>query len=45
MAAVGNYQRSKGFNPTGQLDPQTLLALGLTANGQSNAQAGSAPTQ
>jgi surface antigen len=46
MAAVSNFQRSKGFNPTGQLDPQTLQALGLTSNGPSNAQAaGPAPTQ
>jgi surface antigen len=46
MTAVSSFQRSKGFNPTGQLDPQTLQALGLTANGQSNAQAaGPAPTQ
>jgi surface antigen len=32
MAAVQNFQRSKGISPTGQLDVQTLSALGLSAN-------------
>ena len=31
MAAVQNFQRSKGMTPSGQLDLQTLAALGLSA--------------
>ena len=30
QTAVGNFQRSQGINPSGQLDPQTLSALGLS---------------
>ncbi len=54
MAAVGNFQRSRGLNPTGQLDLQTMNALGLDQSGgevqpaggaQSAAQGGAAPTQ
>jgi surface antigen len=50
MNAVGNFQRSKNLNPTGQLDVQTLAALGLT-DSNSGQQSGpgnagnTAPTQ
>src|SRR5262249_60268009 len=27
--ALGNFQRSKGLNPTGQIDEQTMAALGI----------------
>jgi peptidoglycan hydrolase-like protein with peptidoglycan-binding domain len=30
MAAVKNFQRSKGLSPTGQLDVQTMTALNLS---------------
>lgn len=32
-AAVREFQRIKGLNPTGRADRQTLAALGVTANG------------
>ncbi|MBV8663927.1 MAG: peptidoglycan-binding protein, partial [Hyphomicrobiales bacterium] len=35
--ALGNFQRTQGLNPTGQLDAQTLAALGLDNAQQSSA--------
>jgi len=34
MGAVQNFQRTKGINPSGQLDVQTLSALGLSGESQ-----------
>ena len=43
MSAVRNFQRTKGMTPTGQLDVQTLGALGIASQGAPEPSAASAP--